>query len=182
MASAQAARRDPVGPAINAAIDMRGQPGNPLDGFVIQEGAVPPALSPLLQPLLDVSSVLSGSSVPKNMRKRLARWKSRLRGPYACGAMQKTQVLLAMSHDSKSCASTGPARRADKRNPAGSQGRLRLENDEPLLQFQQGSGSDRVTRVRSLLAEAVEAVGGTPVYDPGYGVLGNHQVTVHPLG
>lgn len=94
--------KSPVGPTINAAIDMRGQTGNPLDGFVIQEGAVPQALSRLMQTIVDVQP--SGGRPEKKMvqraRKALARWKSRLLGPYVRGgAIQNTQIFLIMSHD-----------------------------------------------------------------------------------
>lgn len=95
--------KNPVGPTINAAIDMRGKSGNPLDGFLIQEGAVPQALSKLMQTIVDMqpSSKKPKKTIIQRARKAAARWKSRLLGPYCCGgAIQNTQVFLIMSHDS----------------------------------------------------------------------------------
>jgi hypothetical protein len=95
---------NPVGPTINGVIDCREQ-DNPLDGFVIEEGAVPEALAYLLQTMLDL---MPGSQAPKNdtivekTQAALARYGSRFLGPYfKKGAIEKTQVYLIMSHDSK---------------------------------------------------------------------------------
>ncbi|KHN98386.1 cholesterol oxidase precursor [Metarhizium album ARSEF 1941] len=160
-------RKSPVGPTINATIDMRGLSDNPLDGFVIQEGAVPQALARLMQTIVDVQP--SGSkpkrAVVQRARKALARWKSRLLGPYVCGgAIQNTQIFLIMSHD-------------------GSQATLRLENDKPVLEFVGVGHSDRVKRLHAVLAKATEAVGGRVVDNPFHGVFGDqHQITAHPLG
>ncbi|KID84137.1 cholesterol oxidase precursor [Metarhizium guizhouense ARSEF 977] len=157
----------PVGPTINAAIDMRGQTGNPLDGFVIQEGAVPQALSRLMQTIVDVQPC--GGRPEKKMvqraRKALARWKSRLLGPYVRGgAIQNTQIFLIMSHD-------------------GSQASLRLQDDKPVLEFVGVGHSDRVKRLHALLAKATESVGGRVIDNPFHGVFGDqHQITAHPLG
>lgn len=96
---------NPVGPTINGVIDCRGQTDNPLDGFVIEEGAVPAALSHFLQIMLDL---MPGSKNPKNdgviekTQAALARYGSRLFGPYfPRGAVEKTQIYLVMSHDSE---------------------------------------------------------------------------------
>lgn len=73
---------------------------------MIEEGAVPQALSHLLQAMLDL---MPGSKGPKNenivqrTQAALARYGSRLLGPYfKGGAIEKTQVYLVMSHDSES--------------------------------------------------------------------------------
>ena len=96
---------NPVGPTINGVIDCRGKYENPLDGFVIEEGAVPEALAPLLQAMLDL---MPGSQEPRNAsllertQAALSRYGSRFLGPYfKAGAVEKTQVYLVMSHDSK---------------------------------------------------------------------------------
>ncbi len=95
---------NPVGPTINGVIDCRIQ-DNPLDGFVIEEGAVPHALSHLLQVMLDL---MPGKIEPRDQtlyqrtQKALARFGSRFLGPYLrSGAIEKTQIYLIMSHDSK---------------------------------------------------------------------------------
>jgi len=96
-----------VGPCITGVIDCRDITDNPLDGFVIEEGTVPHALAHLLQTMLDW---MPGSIVPRQekenvvdrMRAAMARYGSRFLGPYyKNGAIEKTQVYLIMSHDSK---------------------------------------------------------------------------------
>lgn len=91
-----------MGPTINAIIDNRKGHDNPLNGFVIQEGAIPQALCDFLQNMLDL---MPGSHAPnKTLLERaqgaMVKWKSRLLGPYVqSGAMERTQVFLIMSHD-----------------------------------------------------------------------------------
>lgn len=95
---------NPVGPCITGIIDNRAGHDNPLDGFVIEEGTVPQALTPFLQSMLDL---MPGSRAPKETvaeqaRAALARWGSSLLGPYfKDGAIEKTQIYLIMSHDSE---------------------------------------------------------------------------------
>jgi hypothetical protein len=96
---------DPVGPTITSVIDCRTNNEDPLDGFVIEEGAVPHALAHFLQVMLDT---LPGSLEPgdENLMQRtkaaLARYGSRFLGPYfQGGATDNTQIYLIMSHDSK---------------------------------------------------------------------------------
>ncbi len=91
---------NPIGPTITGIIDNRTGHDNPLDGYVIQEGAVPQALARFLQTMLDM---LQGDDQPKNLsvyarsQAALARWGGRLLGPYfKDGALEKTQVYLIM--------------------------------------------------------------------------------------
>lgn len=95
----------PVGPTINGVIDCREGHDNPLDGFVVEDGAVPQALAGLLQTMLDF---MPGSIGPQKegivgrTQAALARYGSRFLGPYfKKGALEKTQIYLIMSHDSK---------------------------------------------------------------------------------
>lgn len=99
----------PIGPTITSVIDCREDETkpdfNPLDGFVLEEGAIPHALAPLFQAMLDL---MPGKKDPQNdtlidkTQAALARYGSRFLGPYyKNGAVQKTQVYLIMSHDSK---------------------------------------------------------------------------------
>lgn len=95
----------PIGPTITSVIDCRGGNDNPLDGFVIEEGAIPHALSHFFQAMLDL---MPGKKEPKNetliqkTQAALARYGSRFLGPYfKNGAVERTQVYLVMSHDSK---------------------------------------------------------------------------------
>ncbi|CAK7234399.1 hypothetical protein SCUCBS95973_008922 [Sporothrix curviconia] len=156
----------PVGPTITGVIDNRQGHDNPLDGYVIEEGAVPQALATFMQAMLDM---LPGSTPPPDegivprARASLARWGSRLLGPYfKSGAAERTQVYLIMSHDS-------------------SQATLSLVDDKPVLEFLGVGRSDHVKHLNGVLAKATSAVGGTLVGNPFFALM-DQQVTVHPLG
>ncbi|KAK0652213.1 hypothetical protein B0T16DRAFT_405718 [Cercophora newfieldiana] len=158
----------PVGPCITGVIDCRDITDNPLDGFVIEEGAVPHALAHLLQVMLDL---MPGSVTPKQekdsvmerTKAAMARYGSRFLGPYyQGGAVAKTQVYLVMSHDSN-------------------QAVLSLQDDKPVLEFLGVARSSHVNHLNKLMAKATEAVGGTLVHNPFFALMGQ-QVTVHPIG
>jgi choline dehydrogenase-like flavoprotein len=156
----------PIGPTITGIIDCREGHKNPLDGFVIEEGAVPKALAPLFQTMLET---MPGKQAPPlrlmgKIQHALAAQGSRIFGPYfAKGSIEKTQVYLVMSHDSN-------------------QAILSLKNDQPVLEFMGVGRSQHVTYLNGLLKQATEAVGGTFVNSPFYAVLGKQEITVHPIG
>jgi hypothetical protein len=94
---------NPVGPCITGVIDCRENNDNPLDGFVIEEGTVPHALTHVLQFMLDSmpGSVEPNESLHKRTQAAFARYGSRFLGPYfKRGSLERTQVYLIMSHDS----------------------------------------------------------------------------------
>ncbi|KAK1760449.1 cholesterol oxidase [Echria macrotheca] len=159
---------DPVGPCITGVIDCRTNTANPLDGFVIEEGAVPHALANVLQFMLDhmpgsVKGDGGKSTVLDRTQATLSLFGSKVLGPYfKGGAIQKTQIYLIMSHDSN-------------------QAVLSLEDDKPVLEFQGVARSNHVKYLNGLLAKATEAVGGTLVQNPWYALMGQ-EVTVHPVG
>lgn len=93
---------NPVGPCITGIIDNREQ-ANPLDGYVIEEGTIPSALAPFMR-MLDFLPGMASSeeSYVDQAKAKLARLGSRMLGPYfRGGAIERTQVYLVMSHDSK---------------------------------------------------------------------------------
>lgn len=95
---------NPVGPCINGVIDNREGHANPLDGYVIEEGSIPKAMAPFLQVMLDLmpGSISTEENITSRAQASLARWGSRLLGPYyKNGAIERTQVYLIMSHDSE---------------------------------------------------------------------------------
>ncbi|EAQ86461.1 hypothetical protein CHGG_07714 [Chaetomium globosum CBS 148.51] len=160
----------PIGPTITSVIDCREDETkpdfNPLDGFVLEEGAIPHALAPLFQAMIDL---MPGKKDPQNdtliekTQAALARYSSRFLGPYyKNGAVQKTQVYLIMSHDSN-------------------QAVLSLKDDKPMLEFLGVARGHHVKKLNKLLERATEVVGGTLVQSPFYELLGQ-QVTVHPIG
>lgn len=92
-----------MGPCITGIIDNREGHANPLDGYVIEEGTVPRALAPFLQVMMDLmpGSISSEEGIMAKAQASLARWGSRILGPYyKKGAIERTQVYLIMSHDS----------------------------------------------------------------------------------
>ncbi|KAK3308576.1 uncharacterized protein B0T15DRAFT_111319 [Chaetomium strumarium] len=157
---------NPIGPTITSVIDCREGHDNPLDGYVIEEGAIPHALSHFFQAMLDL---MPGKREPKNesivekTQAALARYGSRFLGPYLKnGAAERTQVYLIMSHDSN-------------------QAVLTLKDDKPVLEFLGVARSHHVKKLNEVLERATVAVGGTLVQSPFYELLGQ-QITVHPIG
>jgi len=154
-----------VGPCINAFIDQRDQP-NTLDGFVVEDCAVPYALAPLMIPLLEY--------LPNPNRRfyrplrAVAKYASRLRGkvfgPYFVrGSVQRTAAYLIMSHDS-------------------SQGTLTLHGNTPVLSYSGVGRSQSVSRVHEFLEAMTEKVEGWFVANPVWTLFGKHEITVHPMG
>lgn len=150
----------PIGPTITGVIDCRDQE-NFLDGFVIEEGAIPGGVASLFQSLLQSTP---GNITPQNfglqerLRHLLSRSKSRLLGPYVQdGSVERTQVYLIMSHDDN-------------------QAILSLKDDKPHLQFLGVGRSDHVQHLNHVLAEATSKIGGTYINSPFYALLGQDEV------
>lgn len=157
---------NPVGPTITGVIDRR-DTDNPLDGFVIQEGAIPKALAPLFQTMLEMmpgNQYPEGYSLMAKVKHVLAQQGSRFLGPYfKKGSIERTQVYLIMSHDSN-------------------QAILTLKDDKPVLEFLGVGRSEHVQELNEVLKQATEAVGGIFVNSPFYAALGEQEITVHPIG
>lgn len=64
----------------------------------------------------------------------------------------------------------------------GNQAILTLQDDKPVLEFLGVGRSGHVKKLNELLAKATEAVGGTLVQNPFFALMGQQQVTVHPIG
>ncbi|KAF7332546.1 FAD/NAD(P)-binding domain-containing protein [Mycena kentingensis (nom. inval.)] len=160
-------RSSPIGPTINGVIDCRSGHDNPLDGFVIEEGALPHALSAVFQAMLDLMPDKippQNQSLHDRTKAALARYGSRFLGPYyKNGALKRTQIYLIMSHDSN-------------------QAVLTLQDDKPVLEFIGVGRSEHVKQLNDILAKATQAVGGTFVQSPFYALLGEQEITVHPIG
>ena len=150
----------PIGPTITGVIDCRDQE-NFLDGFVIEEGAVPESLAKVLQAMLEA---MPGKITPANyglqerLRHLLSRQKSRLLGPYVQGgSVERTQIYLIMSHDDN-------------------QAILTLKDGRPHLQFLGVGRSEHVSHLNSVLAEATNKIGGTFINSPFYAAFGQTEV------
>ena len=59
---------------------------------------------------------------------------------------------------------------------------MTLKDDKPVLEFVGVGRSDHVKYLNRVLERATKAVGGTFVQNPWYALLGEQQVTVHPIG
>jgi choline dehydrogenase-like flavoprotein len=156
----------PVGPTITGVIDCRDQE-HTLDGFVIEEGAVPKALAPLFQTMLEMmpgNQVPKGETLAAKFKHMLAQQGSRFLGPYfSKGSIERTQTYLIMSHDSN-------------------QASLTLKDDKIVLEFLGVGRSEHVQYLNDVLKRATQAVGGTFVNSPFYAALGQQEITVHPIG
>lgn len=156
----------PVGPTITGVIDCRDQP-DPLDGFVIEEGAVPQALAKFYQLMLETLPGRLPTPV-RSYQERLTQWlaatKSHVFGPYTQdGSTERTQVYLIMSHDSNQAIMT-------------------LQNNKPNLSFLGVGRSQHVKQLTKHLADMTHAFGGTYVNSPFYTNFGQQEITVHPVG
>jgi hypothetical protein len=95
---------NPVGPTITTAIDNRKGHDNPLNGYVIQEGAMPQAFSEILPCILDImpGSRAHEMSIFERAQAAVGHLKKRLLGSNSkYGPLGSTQVFLIMSHDGK---------------------------------------------------------------------------------
>ena len=144
------------GPTITGCIDMREvtDTQSARNGFVIQEGAIPGALGPVIQALLEAR--VPAKRLYDSVEVTMARVKSWLLGPYATsGSISRTAVYLVMSHDEN-------------------EGTLDIADGKLTLQWSGIGAGSRVDQIRSLLVRATRSIKGTFVTAP--------SITVHPLG
>jgi hypothetical protein len=130
---------------------------NVRDGFIIQDGAVPEVLSPIIQTLLETHRSGEPSKSYGRLRGTLSRLRSWILGPYTKnGSVKRTMVFLTMSHDED-------------------QGTITLEDDQTTVRWDgDGEAGDRMSRVLAFLRSMTEHLGGIFVKSP--------EITVHPLG
>ncbi|KAH7120954.1 hypothetical protein B0J11DRAFT_589799 [Dendryphion nanum] len=148
----------PCGPTITGIIDNRGSKTSPniIDAYVIQEGAVPEALAPVMQTIIDTQGCSSFPSMTALMRKLLRRIQSVLFGSYALGSStNRTESFLIMSHDNE-------------------EGSLALVKGKPLLRYAGPETTTRIQRLYDILQKATDAAGGIFIPSP--------TISVHPLG
>lgn len=144
------------GPTITGCIDMREvtDTQSARDGYVVQEGAIPGALGPVIQALLEAR--IPAKRLYNSVEDTMARVKSWLLGPYATsGSISRTAVYLVMSHDEN-------------------EGTLDIADGKLTLQWSGIGAGSRVDQIRSLLVRATRSIKGTFVTAP--------SITVHPLG
>ena len=154
----------PVGPCISGAIDLR--PGRPVDkGVIIEEGAIPSPLAPLL-PLGLLLASLRGSRGPGGPLDAKGMWR-RLRSlatDRPRGSFARTLTFLAMGTDED-------------------RGELALRDGRPILTWPGAAGRPFMHDHDATLEQVAHGLGGTYLRSPVWrSPLGNRYLTVHPLG
>ncbi len=155
---------DPVGPVIAGLIDLRNS-GKLATNIVIQEGALPSPLAPLLPAMLGSASPLFGVDTDHgdSTAEVLRTLKSLARGAYK-GAVANTQTFLVMAHEA-------------------SQGRMQLTDDALTINWPDAGRDPVFQHISALLEKATAATGGTYIANPIWSkTLGRNLVSVHPLG
>lgn len=120
-----------------------------------------------------------GLPLYQKVEKFLASLGSKVFRPYfPHGSIQKTQVYLVMSHNSK-CLGVISLSSANKQ--PSNQACLTLKKNKPLLKALRVGRSDNAKQINELLAKATNAVGGTFLQGPFLATPGRQEMTVHPL-
>jgi len=164
LGAAEADPSEPVGPCIAGLIDLREQ-ADLEDGMVIEEGAIPGPLLPVLAEGLATAAALRGIDTDHGMADRLREVIREIQSIAADGgALQHTLTYLVMAHDNAS-------------------GRMHLDDDRLRIEWP-GVGSLGVFRtIRDRLLATTAALGGTYVPNPMESeLLGQDLITAHPLG
>ncbi len=154
----------PVGPTISGIIDLRNQPDLE-KGMVIEEGAIPGALSSIMPAAFAAAARAAGTDtdVGDIVQEKTREVDSLVNGAYR-GAINHTQTFLVMAHDDGA-------------------GQLVLEDDKVRVHWPEVGEQSLFTRINKKLKEATAAIGGTYVPNPTWNpVLGHDLITVHPLG
>ncbi len=158
---------NPVGPCITTIIDTRPTSENYQDGLSIEEGVIPGALAPLLPSAFSAVSKLTGKDTDGGLEdylneksRQLQTW---LQGPYH-GALDNTLTSLVMGHD-------------------GASGKLYLDDDHVRISWP-GLGEQEIfKKIEKNLINATDALGGIFIRNPvSHPLMGNDQITVHPMG
>ncbi|WPB75200.1 alpha/beta fold hydrolase [Archangium violaceum] len=156
----------PVGPTITGIIDIRNQEKLE-DDIIIQEGAVPGALAPILPAMLSTTSELMGTNTAPGQAadQEMRKLDSAVRGAYH-GAVKHTQTFLVMGHEGQ-----------------GSNGTMKLEEDRLRIDWP-GVGSRPIfEKVDKRLVQTTQALRGIYTRAPLWNeLLGKDLITVHPLG
>lgn len=155
---------DPVGPVIAGLIDLRRD--QPLDrNIVIQEGAIPSLLAPLLPAMMSgMAPVFGKDSDSGDFFDEAGRMlKSVVRGAYT-GAVHNTQTFLVMAHD-------------------GADGAMQLDGERLDIVWSDAGKRPVFQLINETLHKATAATGGTYMANPMWRrALGRNLISVHPLG
>ena len=157
---------EPPGPTITGAVDLRDTSAF-RDGMIIEEGAIPSPLAPLL-PLSFEAAALSGKDTDGGLSDWLTEHRNRIeslvQGSYE-GAVHHTQVMLTMAHDDGA-------------------GEIRLDDHgRPRVHWPGVARQQIFADIARRGEEIARALGATWIENPiSRRLLGENLVTVHPLG
>ena len=159
------------GPCITGIIDLRYQE-NLEDGMIIEDAAIPGALSSILPLSLDVENKLIGARERQEgdkhglLNRLKHEWQtlaSDVRGAYH-GAVRNTQTYLLMTHD-------------------GEHGRFLLKNNRLDIDWSNVGKEEIFQKADKQLKKETEALSGVYIKNPVWvKQMNNELVTVHPLG
>jgi len=148
-----------VGPAITGLIDLRGPDTSTENALIIEDGAIPGALAPVIPLMLSAAS----DGVPEAAARRLRELAGIPFGSYR-GPAGRTLTYLIMSTDDGG-------------------GRIALENDRIQVIWPEVGEQPAFARDNRILATATKALHGTETPDPLWAwTNGQSLITVHPLG
>ncbi len=153
-----------VGPCITGVLDLRAT--NPFGaGMVIEEGSIPSPLAPVIPAVLSASAAVAGKPPAARLRpdRLLRETESLVLGGYQ-GAVDRSQVLLVMSHDDGA-------------------GEMALDDDRLRIRWPGLASQPTFVRVEARLAAGAKAIDGVLVDNPiSTDLLGRRLITVHALG
>ena len=157
---------DPPGPTITGAVDLRNTDAF-RDGMIIEEGAIPSPLAPLMPLAFKAAASVSGKNgdgVAGWLTEHKDRIESLVQGSYE-GAVHHTQVLLTMAHDDGA-------------------GEIRLDDHGRPRVHWPGVARQQIFRdIARRGEELARALGASWVENPiSRRLLGENLITVHPLG
>ncbi len=159
------------GPAVSGLIDLRRRP-DPNGRLAVVEASIQSSVAPLLPLMLPLgAATAAGGLVRANARESLEKLLGELKGSAESlvggsytGAVSKTQVFLAVGHDSGS-------------------GEIVLYGDDVSIRWPDALKEPVFGAINSTLEKLVAATGGRYVPNPvSKHFLGGNLLTVHPLG
>src|SRR5215472_1007818 len=157
--------KSPVGPCSTVMVDWRGH--DPANGCVMEDGAIPGAVSAFLAPALGTASKFLGDKANQGiwdeLKQKAREVESELLGPYT-GAITNTLFLLVMAYDD-------------------SAGRMFLHDDRLRVEWPGLGQQQQFAQASDKIRQIAEVLGGTYVQDPVWSKLTGHSmVSGHPLG
>jgi len=155
-----------IGPTATAMVDLRNGFA-PDSGMVLEEAAIPGALSDLLAPLLAIEARLQGSGASQDLRdqirKEFLEIESKLFGAYT-GSIKNTLSLILLANDD-------------------SMGRMFLNDNRLRIEWPGLGTKPQFVKGSEFMRQVTQAIGGEYIQNPIWNELTNHNlVTAHPLG